>query len=121
MAYERTNGNPLDRLDESMLRMILNENFGGDAPAGAAGGDRSSGTAKTGGCGGDVRTGRTANAGGAFRLPTLEGAPLAMVYSPLQKWENVYDPEKGLERGTIFAALDLPFYPAACSGCAGQR
>ena len=112
MAYERTSGNPLDRLDESMLRMILSENFGGEAPAGAAGGERPSGPS---------RNGRAGNGGGAFRLPALEGAPLAMVYSPQQKWEDVYDPEKGLERGTIFAALDLPFYPAACGGCAVQR
>ena len=117
MAYERTSGNPLDRLDESMLRMILSENFGGDVPAGAAGGGRSAGAGQT------VRSVRAGNGNGngTFRLPVLEGAPLAMVYSPLQKWEDVYDPEKGLERGTVFAALDLPFYPAACAACAGQR
>lgn len=27
----------------------------------------------------------------------------------MQKWENLYDPEVGLDRGTIFACLDLPF------------
>ena len=121
MAYEKTSGNPLDRLDESMLRMILSENFGGEVPAGAAGGGRNSGATQSGGCVNSSRTCRNGTAGGSFRLPALEGMPLAMVYSPQQKWENVYDPEKGLERGTVFAALDLPFYPAACVGCAGQR
>lgn len=34
---------------------------------------------------------------------------LAMVYSPYQEWQNIYDGEKSLERGTIFAELDKPF------------
>lgn len=39
----------------------------------------------------------------------LTGYPLAMVYSPEQGFENLYEPEEGLSRGTIFAALDFPF------------
>lgn len=39
----------------------------------------------------------------------LDTLPLAMSYTPMQKWENLYDPETGLDRGTIFACLDLPF------------
>lgn len=35
---------------------------------------------------------------------------LAMMYVPFQRFENLYDPEKALERGTLFAELDLPFY-----------
>jgi hypothetical protein len=35
--------------------------------------------------------------------------PLAMVYSPVQKWQNIYDGETALVRGTIFEELDLPF------------
>ena len=35
--------------------------------------------------------------------------PLAMVYSPMQKWRNIYDGETALVRGTIFEELDLPF------------
>lgn len=33
----------------------------------------------------------------------------AMSYTPLQKWGNIYEPEAGFSRGTIFAQLDLPF------------
>ena len=40
----------------------------------------------------------------------LHEHPLAIVYSPQQVWRNVYDPEEGMEHGTIFAELDLPFY-----------
>lgn len=39
----------------------------------------------------------------------LGGRPLAMVYSPCQKWRDLYDPETGFSRGTIFKELDLPF------------
>ena len=35
--------------------------------------------------------------------------PLAMAYVPNQQWDTVYAAEKGLCRGTIFPALDLPF------------
>ncbi|MBE6935880.1 MAG: spore coat associated protein CotJA [Ruminococcaceae bacterium] len=35
--------------------------------------------------------------------------PLAMAYVPVQQWDAIYEAEKGLSRGTIFPALDLPF------------
>lgn len=34
---------------------------------------------------------------------------LAMAYVPVQKWQNLYTPEVGFHRGTIFAELDKPF------------
>lgn len=39
----------------------------------------------------------------------LREFPLAMVYSPYQEWRDLYTPEIGLSRGTLFAELDLPF------------
>ncbi len=39
----------------------------------------------------------------------LVGYPLASVYAPLQEWRELYDEEKGLARGTLFAELDKPF------------
>lgn len=39
----------------------------------------------------------------------LSGYPLASVYAPLQEWRELYDEEKGLARGTMFAELDKPF------------
>ncbi|MBQ7173054.1 MAG: spore coat associated protein CotJA [Clostridia bacterium] len=41
--------------------------------------------------------------------PLPGGLPLAMVYSPKQPFENLYEPMEGLSRGTLFSALDLPF------------
>lgn len=39
----------------------------------------------------------------------LAGYPLASVYAPLQEWRALYDEEKGLAHGTLFAELDKPF------------
>ena len=35
--------------------------------------------------------------------------PIAMAYVPWQKWQDIYEPGKGLENGTIFKELDKPF------------
>lgn len=40
----------------------------------------------------------------------LQGASLAMVYSPEQAFEKLYEPDEGLVRGTVFIALDKPFF-----------
>lgn len=45
---------------------------------------------------------------GASTTWGLEGYPLAIVYSPLQAWTNIYDEMTALERGTLFAELDKP-------------
>ncbi|MDO5148963.1 MAG: spore coat associated protein CotJA [Oscillospiraceae bacterium] len=34
--------------------------------------------------------------------------PLGMAYVPFQTMNTMYDPEEGLERGTIFPELDFP-------------
>ena len=52
----------------------------------------------------------------------LEGYPLAMVYAPLQKFDNLYDKKTALEQGTMFAELDLPFMGESVKrggGCRG--
>ena len=33
---------------------------------------------------------------------------LAMVYSPIQDYTGLYEPEQALSRGTLFRALDKP-------------
>ena len=35
--------------------------------------------------------------------------PLASVFAPLQKFDNLYDLDTALDRGTAFIELDLPF------------
>lgn len=44
-----------------------------------------------------------------------QGPSLAMVYGVKQEYRNIYDPEIGLNNGTIFEELNLPFYPVGCS------
>ena len=42
--------------------------------------------------------------------PVLAGSPLAMAYVPYQKFEELNEPAKALECGTLFQALYKPFY-----------
>ena len=44
-----------------------------------------------------------------------EDMVLAMAYVQWQKWQKIYDAEKGFCRGTIFQELDLPF--CGVGGC----
>lgn len=37
------------------------------------------------------------------------GQVLAMAYVPWQQWQDLYDEETALQRGTLFAQLDKPF------------
>lgn len=46
------------------------------------------------------------NSGASFGL---KGYPLAMVYSPMQEFDKLYDLDKGFNEGTIFSELNLPF------------
>lgn len=45
----------------------------------------------------------------------LEDMPLAMAYVPYQQWRDLYSPNQGFNRGTIFKELDLPF--TCAKGC----
>ena len=54
--------------------------------------------------------------------------PLAMVYSPIQEWRELYDNDTALSKGTIFKELDLPFMgkwsddaPSCQRGCGGVK
>lgn len=39
----------------------------------------------------------------------FDDMPLAMAYVSWQDWNKIYEPCKGLEEGTIFPELNLPF------------
>lgn len=51
----------------------------------------------------------------------LRRFPLAMVYSPHQEWQKLYEPEEAMSRGTLFSELDYPWYPTACDRSCGCR
>lgn len=42
---------------------------------------------------------------------------IGMAYVPMQKWENLMEPEEALERGTQFRDLDKPFFGEDVWGC----
>ena len=46
---------------------------------------------------------------GSCAFSAVDRFPLAMSYVPMQKFENLYNEEKALCRGTLFEDLDLPF------------
>lgn len=52
----------------------------------------------------------------------LEGYPLAMMYSPIQNFGDLYDLDTALMQGTVFEELDLPFMGETVTrggGCRG--
>ena len=53
------------------------------------------------------------------RAENLEGDafPIAMAYVPWQCWTQIYQPEKALQRGTLFCQLDKPFTGRRNCGC----
>lgn len=51
----------------------------------------------------------------------VDKLPLAMAYVPFQKWRNVYDASAGLQAGTIFQELDLPWLQKCSWGERGDR
>ena len=46
--------------------------------------------------------------------PGTTPLPLAFAYVPSQTFENLYSPEDGWRRGTLFAALDKPYEGGCC-------
>ncbi len=56
---------------------------------------------------------RLENAPGGMEAPDANDCrntqTLAMAYVPYQPWENIYDSDIALSRGTIFQGLDKPF------------
>lgn len=82
-----------DRINDEMLRRIIGDERG-DAPS----------------C--NIECDRRSSWG-------LEGYPLAMVYSPVQCFRDIYDCDIALAQGTIFKELDLPFMGASVmkGGC----
>lgn len=41
--------------------------------------------------------------------------PIGMGYVPIQPWEQTYPVSQGLNQGTIFPSLDLPFMQGRCA------
>ena len=56
------------------------------------------------------------NARNADETDNTAGYPIAMAYVPRQQFENLYCPLTGLQRGTVFEALNLPFTGLTVSG-----
>ncbi len=115
------------RLDERYIRRLL-EKEETPPPGRSAACGVSQSTARqesAGGCGCGCGTGQTPETdtqygcgqGGRY---AITDRPLAMAYVPVQAWEERYSEQEGLQRGTLFKQLDLPFGGVQI-GDAGQR
>lgn len=60
---------------------------------------------------------RMTNCGNKKENGIVNAPALAMVYSPIQEWREIYDMTTALERGTIFRELDKPL--EVCDKCMG--
>lgn len=60
------------------------------------------------GCDGSMRDSNNQHTQEGYGWGLMEH-PLAMVYSPYQFFRDIYSPDAALNRGTMFAELDLPF------------
>lgn len=47
--------------------------------------------------------------------PFPQNTPVAMAYIPFQQFGQLYTPETGLDRGTMFPELDKPFLGGGAS------
>ncbi len=140
MEYNNDNRTPLDRLTDDFLSELLDDNFDDHGenvfyPGNVRRAQKRNKNSReyyrpvnsevqteNGGC--DCHDSVSECGCGScesFKSPHLHGVPLAMVYSPHQEWENIYDAEVGLERGTIFKCLDFPFMNAACDCASNVR
>ena len=59
----------------------------------------------------------------AYKFDCLSDMPLGSAYVPWQKFEQVFEADKGYMCGSIFAELVFPFYGAraACQGMSNGR
>lgn len=112
MNSSNENYTPRERVDDALLARLLREN---EPPVAVPA------QARVQNCSCTRRMEKTDNAARTACPPAVRpgrspafGRSLAMVYSPVQEFEDLYDAEQGLHRGTIFRQLDLPLKVGRC-------
>lgn len=112
MNSSNENYTPRERVDDALLARLLREN---EPPVAVPT------QARAQNCGCTRRTEKPSSTARTVCPPAVRqdrcpafGRSLAMVYSPVQEFEELYDAEQGLHRGTIFRQLDLPLTVGRC-------
>lgn len=105
---------PKDRIKENLIRRLLELEDFNNIYSSTGNRTQSSGSGIAQGLNGD--TDYRMNYGREQR----QGASLAMVYSPMQEWQELYDAETALQKGTLFKELFMPFAPEECTGSFGS-
>ena len=115
--YPNNNRRPSRRVnDEFLRRMVGGELTGGELPV--------INMARMENIGQSIEGNSSCNQNDDIphECPTMLGAPsLAMVYSPLQCWRSLLEPEEALQNGSLFAELVMPFEGANKSMGIGGR
>ena len=57
---------------------------------------------------GTIQSGRRFDGCNPVNAP-VDQMTIGMGYVPWQKWQNIYDMDEGIKRGTIFEELDKPY------------
>ena len=131
MEHRKDYGSPRDMLDDALLQRILadmndektNPRSSHSCGCGQIGEERPSSTGSFCSCGrSHIMPRQEPQSGGCTaqncvsgsRAVQLKGYPLAMVFSPNQEWEGIFEPEEALAKGTLFAGLVFPWYPSRC-------
>ena len=127
MEYHNCNRTPIDRIDETLMKELreLDTSYVYDCTR--ENNSRVYGNCKANRC--NVINNRcghhdlVVNNCNAERelnhnssIPALNGTSLAMVYSPHQSFDDLYEFDEGFCSGIIFKSLNFPFYMASCRG-----
>ncbi len=128
MEYRNNYGTPRDKVSDALLSELLGENepqsgmsydYGRMMQSRSENGGTQNGcgcTVRPNGCRTETQSRQTPDCRGNYPdgrqsgwdNPPLTGNPFAMVYSPVQEFDDVFEAEEGLCHGTIFKMLDFP-------------
>ena len=108
------NYTPRERVNADLLARLLRENEPSAAVPVQARPQTAPCPRRTDGNTCPIRYSRGKAAEETGRCCPARGRSLAMVYSPVQEFEELYEAEDGLHRGTIFRQLDLPLTVGKC-------
>ena len=141
MEYRNYYGTPRDAVDGDMLDSLLDEKepYGGQygsygksycGDKGALSENRTVRETSKPDCRGNYTAGRQnggdaddrpCDCGHKWENPSLYGNPLAIVYSPVQEFEDLHELDDGFMAGTVFKKLDKPFAPGCLCRCGGVK
>ena len=118
MEYRKYYNTPRERIDDDLLLRILDDGEPGGCNYGSVVKVKNQRVGREG-CGSarqEVNNPGHTDEEGCRDRSCMSGYALAMVYTPVQEWKDLYNDDDALSHGTIFSELYKPFY----HGCSGN-